>query len=1062
MPGCRPRLICHKNPDQLIREVFDQLSQHRLAWPDHRAFIVVPEYLKADMERRYITSQQAGGLMMAEVLSFRRLATRLFMEAGRQAAGGISRAGKTVLVQKMLLDDKLPFRKFNRLAGKPRYATELVSVLGDFHRYDISTQDLRTAGEGGDGNGPGQATADKLHDFALLKDALAAELQGRGLEDPDQELGRLAQLLALDPVPGRLGFLRHSQVWVLGFGNSRDFTSQEAQVLKALASVVESLTIAVANDGSGGEEAAFRHGNDTLLSLKRLFPGSVEEEVKAPASLNDPRLHFIRAIDRREEVRFVAGEIRRLLLTAGLRRKDIGIALCEADTAAAYLEPALTEYGIDACLDTGRPLHHSSFLRFLRSFLTLCKYDFSLDDLLTFYRSGLAGPDSVEVDLFENVALALGWRGSGDFRGILGRPDPSAPDEAAISPLLANLEWLLEQTSAMRKAGTGKSKCALLIDFLFEGEKPPALLVERQRDRLLAEGHREHARILVASWNAVIDYLEETSDLLGETRISQEFFTSLLVAGMEGLSLTSIPAGIDLVRVGSLAQMATWPCRALFIIGATDTAFPPQAGQEGYLLDEERVLLADRTGKPFPNRKRDQTARQAWLIHSLLTRPDLSLYLSTPTLGDDSSRLFDQWLAEKEGSEIILTRQTDHPDARWYAPEAAVNILRWKPDAPLAWQEAAAHFKKDLPGLLQPAHLLAESLTLPGSLVESVMAEHDGISVSLIQLYNACPFRFFAQHLTGSAERIISNDMASYQGTLLHRLMELAVEELVDLLVTAAPDKKTEVTLAWARQLTPPRLRNLYRQATEDQRLAWYRNPPLSGGIGERLIMRAVDTLGILADFNRPDAFMPRYLEWYFPQEGRPPYRLTAGKHRFTCRGLIDRIDENPQGRLRLIDYKRSSREFSWLGLHDGTDLQLPLYKRAFETAFPGSSIEGLLFAGWKTTSHYELSSFQPPSIPGQKAGLQALEKQMAVWEDDGVEKAALYAERKAVETLESVMSGYFPAKPSIRGVGGNPCTYCPWYAACGYDGRLARNRPKPADRNENERVRQAILETEN
>lgn len=1059
MPACCPRLICHQDPDQLVRRVFDELGQHQSAWPDHRAFILVPEYLKADMERRYLTGQHAGGLMMSEVLSFRRLATRLFMEAGRQAAASLSKSGKAVLAQGLLLDSKLPFRRFNRLAGRPRYAAELVSVLGDFQRYGISTKDLMNTEEAIGTAVASQATMDKLHDFALLKDALEKELQLRHLDDPDEELSRLAQLLDTEPLPGRLAFLGNSHVWILGFGNSRDFTSQERQVLKALSSKVASLTIAVADDGSEGEEIAFRHGSESLRSLERLFPGSRRERLPSPDTRPQPEMRFIRAIDRREEVRYAAGEIRRLLLTGKTRRKDIGIALCETDMASAYLEPALAEYGIDAYIDTGRPLHQSSFLRFLRSFLKLCKHEFSLDDLLDYYRSGLSGLDGQEIDLFENEALAIGWRGVRDSSRILTGFDPLTPEGLAVSSVLADLEKLLMRITAMREAGTGRSKCSLLIDLLFEGESPPARLIGEQRDKLLADGHKESARTLVASWNAVIDYLEESAGLLGETRISQEHFASLLLAGMEGLSLASIPAGIDLVRVGSLAQMASWPCRILFILGATDAAFPPPPGQEGYLLDEERAFLADRSGKPFPNRTRDQAATQAWLIHSLLTRPGQALYLSTPTLGDDSSRLFDEWLAEKGGDEIVLTRQTAQPDPRWYAPGTAVRMLRWTRDAPLAWQEAVAHFKKDIPRLLQPADEMAASLALPQSLAEAVMTERKGVSVSLIQLYNSCPFRFFIQYLTGATERIIPEDMASHQGTLLHRLMELAVEELIDLLGVSSQDENLAVTLGWQERLTPLHMRDLYRQATGDRQLAWYGEPSLSGGIGERMIMRAADTLGILAEFNRKDEFRPRLLEWYFPQEGRPPYLLRAGKHDFTCRGLIDRIDENPQGLIRLIDYKRSSREFSWLGLYDGTDLQLPLYKRAYETAFPGSLIEGLLFAGWKTSNHYQLSSFRPPHSPDENTGLKSLEKQMAVWKEDHLQRVARFAEKKAVESLESILSGHFPAKPAMRENSQNPCAYCPWYAACGYDSRLARNQAKAADKEENSRAREAILE---
>ena len=166
MPDARIHLVHHPEMDELVRHVFDQLAEHQKDWPGYRAFLLVPEYLKADMERRYITSQRAGGLMMAEILSFRRFAARIFGEAGDLAGTAISYAGKAVRGQKSLLDQDLPFRRFNRLAGKPRYAAELVNVLGDFHRYGISSSELLIGEDEAKTVPARQSTVDKLHDFA--------------------------------------------------------------------------------------------------------------------------------------------------------------------------------------------------------------------------------------------------------------------------------------------------------------------------------------------------------------------------------------------------------------------------------------------------------------------------------------------------------------------------------------------------------------------------------------------------------------------------------------------------------------------------------------------------------------------------------------------------------------------------------------------------------------------------------------------------------------------------------------------------------------------------------
>ncbi|HZK28584.1 MAG TPA: PD-(D/E)XK nuclease family protein [Clostridia bacterium] len=1102
MSVCHPQLIYSSDPDVLVEHVFTELADRNLNWPDHRAFLIVPEYLKADMERRYITASHAGGLMMAEVLSFRRLATRLFSQTGQQASQSISNAGKAILVQGALLDPDQPFRRFHKMAGQPHYAVDLVNILGDFHRYEITNTDLLTR------NGSPklqeeqipkarQVTIDKLHDFAILARILENELRERDLVDPDTSLARLAGLLTDHPRPQRLNFLSHSHVWILGFGGDRNFTSQERSVLSALARQVATLSIAIPAGGDGrGSDPAFYHGRETLRSLSRLLPSSEKHELRRPTPRPKPLVHLVRAIDRQEEARYTAGEIRRLLLTTDLRRREIGIALCEPDEMIAYLEAALEEYGVDAYLEASKPLKQSSFMRLLTAFLSLCSYDFTLDHLMDYYRSGLTILPNPVIDRFENAALANGWKGARDLRAICASKHSlqTTIDRCAYSKTeerkelrhaLENVKKILDITSAMRQTRTGRAKADLLLDFLFGGphaeardgknraeassqnalsrnflDGSPASRVMKQRDTLLLQNHEKSALLLVSAWNAAIDFLYEAGDLLGDARMSQDHFSRMLLAGLESLSLSSIPVGTDRVRVGSLTQMAARPCRVLFIVGALETAFPAEIKQEGYLRDEERDFLAERSGKPFPSRKKDQPASQAWLVRALLERPSEHLYLSVPTLGEGRSPIYDSLRAQTEGEqETIVDKPGPVPDARWNALKAASRILRRNDQAPTIWRQAVRMLTGIDDPIRQTADQIAESFSLSRPIVASALARYSGISISMLQQYNACPFRFFTQYLAGAWERVVAEDRVNAQGTLLHRLLELATIDLTGSLEQARDgEDKEQIIDEWGDRLTPTYMRELYSRATERRDLSWYARPQVSGGVGERLRIRAVNTLKILSDFDRENVFTPYRLEWSFPEPGRPPYGLTVEGHHFPFRGLVDRIDEDPQGTLRLIDYKRSGKVFSWLELLDGTDLQLPLYKRAFETAYPGRSVSELFFAGFDSPRVRELTSFS--ALPYDTAEeLRLLRKQKQVWVDESVDKTARFAEAKASDTLKAILEGDFAAQPLIRGSYSNPCQYCDWYAACGYDKRLARNVVRPTSKEDKESAKKQILD---
>ncbi|NLC25497.1 MAG: hypothetical protein GX777_02595, partial [Fastidiosipila sp.] len=119
----------------LKEKLFADMMSHSGDWPDDRAFLLVPEWQKADLERAYLEQPGANGLMMAEVLSFSRLAQRIFSEAGGAEAKTLSRAGKAMLIQRLLLKHEDKFRRFQRLAQSPAFAAEMAEVMGDFYRY---------------------------------------------------------------------------------------------------------------------------------------------------------------------------------------------------------------------------------------------------------------------------------------------------------------------------------------------------------------------------------------------------------------------------------------------------------------------------------------------------------------------------------------------------------------------------------------------------------------------------------------------------------------------------------------------------------------------------------------------------------------------------------------------------------------------------------------------------------------------------------------------------------------------------------------------------------------
>jgi RecB family exonuclease len=151
-----------------------------------------------------------------------------------------------------------------------------------------------------------------------------------------------------------------------------------------------------------------------------------------------------------------------------------------------------------------------------------------------------------------------------------------------------------------------------------------------------------------------------------------------------------------------------------------------------------------------------------------------------------------------------------------------------------------------------------------------------------------------------------------------------------------------------------------------------------------------------------------------FEQRFFGPQALTLrlGQDIFRVHGVIDRIDQAPDGSVRVIDYKTGGPSaFKNRAVSEGQKLQLPLYALAAQEALGlGRVVDGFY---WHI-QHAQASDFS-----------------LAAFEDDqgqaGPEAALRLAVEKAWEAVQSTRQGAFQPQPPA---GGCPL-YCVAAAFC-------------------------------
>jgi ATP-dependent helicase/DNAse subunit B len=258
-----------------------------------------------------------------------------------------------------------------------------------------------------------------------------------------------------------------------------------------------------------------------------------------------------------------------------------------------------------------------------------------------------------------------------------------------------------------------------------------------------------------------------------------------------------------------------------------------------------------------------------------------------------------------------------------------------------------------------------------------------------LESYGTCPFQFFIKNALEAEEHelpVLGLD-ASQLGTILHRILELT----------------------YRKASNPVELESLLESLT-GAAAEVFSTAPRDFGFRPSILWE-VEQAQFLEKLKESIAAMAEDSEWQpfayeakFGLDGVDPLEIDLGEEILKLHGVIDRVDKNQQGELRVVDYKTGSSHLAPKDLQRGYRLQLPIYALAARDALDlGEPVDGIY---WK--------------IFAAEAGSLKLAK-ISAEEADGVEAAIEITRKHLYRILKGIRSAeYSPKKPD----GGCP-SYC-------------------------------------
>ena len=962
------------------RRLFETALEDAAQNPGRQHIILVPEQFTMQTQQSLCSLSQSGGILNIDILSFSRLAVRVFEETGVRRKTLLKETGKTLLLRLIADREAAGLSLLSGAVDRPGVLGELKSILSEMDQYEITDEEIQRMVSECSGR---PVLAQKLAQLSVLREKY-------------RQFQETHQMQTVETVPealcGRIPasrMLEGSRIYLDGFTG---FTPAQLDVLSGLMRKAERVTAAFTIDAGTNafsrprEEELFALTKKTVQALGRIAAetgtvieptlvmkqsgtgrfseGSELQYLEAhlfrpgrrnpfPGQGDRHQIRILSCANPAEEAQAAVAWIRRLTRTnenggETLRYRDIAVVAGDFPTYAEHLRRAFGRAEIPYFVDRSVPVTLNPAFEFVRAAFAILDANYSYESMMAFFRTGFVFDDRETVDILENYLLAAGIRGHKAWTQRWSRPAGDGREEeiAELEELREAFAERFEPFASVCRFSAGKLKdyaralWELTDAFDLQGKLS---LLAREREE---SGQRADSELYSQAASAIAGVLDEAVSLLGDEKIRRTQFEQILEAGLSEAKIGIVPPGIDEVQIGDLMRSRITNVKAILFLGMNDEFVPGRSHEGGILTDVERDYLRRQEFHLAPSAREEAAVRQFYLYLSL-TKPSDHLILSCSRTTMDGNalrsaaallqihQLFPK-IQIQEGLPGGLAGTVYLPNE---VPDALAGTLAESRD----WTEAE---KEERTPMLRELYLVSVSVRpqqtrrllkaldiappprLSREVARKLYGDNLEGSVSRLETFALCPFRQYAVYGLGLQERRRYEVQASDVGTLMHRGLELLsarVKESRDVSWRTLPQEALD---SWAEESL--------RQACLETSGGKFEDTFRSAGQYQRLLRIFRHAAAVLKLQLAAGDFEPALFETRFDSRDRrtaEPLLFSDGS-RMNLTGRIDRVDEAPGGDdsrlfIKVVDYKTGSAGFDLNEVWMGTELQLPVYMDA-------------------------------------------------------------------------------------------------------------------------------------
>lgn len=1067
--------------------VYERILNQAKEASDKTFFVVVPEQFTMQTQRELVARQENHSIMNVDVVSFNRLAYRIFDELGMGNLKVLEETGKNLVLRRVAEEQQENLKLIKASMKKSGYITEVKSVISELTQYRIAPERLDSFVE------------DERQSPLFRYKIGDIQTMYRGFQDflKDRFVTAEELLEVLAEEAHRSNLLKGA---VMVFDGFTGFTPVQYYLLEELMKITDEILVTASLDERenpyqcDGIQDLFYMTKKTVETLLKIaerthtevwepywthhgentrFGGSeallwleqnLFRQIPMAYGKETTDISMFSLMNPRQELHFIAREIKRLVREENYRYKDIAVVCGDVEMYGNYVREIFDKYEIPVFLDTKKNIVFHPMTEFLKRALMVMEQDFSYEAVIGYLRSGLSGFTMEETDLLENYLLAGGIRGFGRWqRKWVRRAGINNQEELEQVNMLR--ERLADQFAPLREVFrdkksdvTAKSKAFYQFMVTLQIEEQ----LRKYSQQFEQEGENALAKEYVQIYRIVMDLLDKMVELLGEEQLTLREYREILEAGLEAAAVGIIPPGYDRVIFGDIERSRLSHIKVLFLAGVNDGMIPKASEHGGIISQADREWFAQNEMELAPT-DRERSFIQKFYLYLNLTKPSKKLYITWFRVSQEGKEARKSYLVgslrkmfpkvipvkieEIAGMEQIVTPKSsmDFFVEGLRLAKAGDILPEWK--ELYQWYAAREEWSHLAADFMEAAFYQYHPFSMGKDVTRALYGKVLENSVTRLEQFSTCAYSHFLQYGLKLEERNLGEFAAVDMGSMFHEALQrysIAMEK-AGFHWFDVPEEKQEELIQRAVEETVSVAGDTV--LLNDARTAYLINRI------KRILKRTIETI---ANQIQTSHFSPEGYEisFSFAEDLQAVNFSLNEEEKMRLRGRIDRIDTRKtdnQVYVKVVDYKSGNRDFQLLSLYHGLQLQLVVYMNSamelLKKKYPDKEVlpSGMYYYHLDDPV-VEGTSTQTEEEIKEKILEELKLKGVAAEEgDDSVSKKSKSAGKEEFQVLsnfvnhkirdigQKIFDGTIETNPYQLG-DKTGCDYCPYHGVCGFD----------------------------